>query len=127
MTFLDRTRGTDDPRPVWFLVERETYGAMATARTTRSSALAGFAEWLRQAHDAGEGYTPRQRRALQVIGPNVFLRADGDDAVRYSAAADPAAAADVLVARDVALRAVLAPDEYQLYVTGPVAAALLES
>lgn len=128
MSFLDRTRGTDDPRPVWFIVEREPYGAMATTRTTRWAALGDFAERLRLAQDGGEGYTPRQRyRALQVVGPNTFRLADGDDAVRYTAEADPLAVADPLLIGDVALRVVLTDDEYTRYVTGPVVASLLES
>ena len=127
-SFLDRTRGTADPRPVWFVVERESYGGMASTRTTRWAALSDFTERLQQARDAGEGYTPLQRRrALQVVGPNVHTRADGDDAVLYSADADPLLADDPLLINDVALRVVLTPDEYQLYVHGPVAAALLES
>lgn len=128
MTFLDRTRGTDNPRPVWFVVEREQYGAMASTRTTRWAALADFADRLQLARATGEGYTPRQRlRSLQVVGPNVHTLTDGDDAVRYSAEADPTAVADALLIGDDALRAFLKPDEYQLYVTGPLAAALLES
>lgn len=127
MTFLDRTRGTGSP-PTWFVVEREPYGAMATTTVSRQRAMADFAARLQQAYEGGEGYTPRQRhRALQVVGPNAFTLADGDDAVRYTADADPLAVADPLLIGDVALRVVLTEDEYARYITGPVVASLLES
>lgn len=111
---------------MWFVVERETFGAVASCVTTRNRALDDFTDRLAGAYQDGEGYTPFQRRrGLLVIGPDVHQRADGDDAVLYPLPRDDRD--DPLVVGDAAVRSVLTASEYSLIVHGTVAQALLES
>lgn len=125
MTFLDRTRGTNDPRPVWFLVERERHNSMAFTRDSRARALADFADTLTEAAESGEGYSPWESgRALQVVGPDVHERTGDDDALLDIPPRDDRD--DPILRGDVALRAVLG-DDYDLLVHGPRVAAVLES
>jgi hypothetical protein len=113
MTFLDRTRGTGD-EPRWFLVERETFGAVGYAHRGALAAHAAFRQVLAAAAENGEPYSPHDRgRRLLVLGP--------DHERLVPSATDP------LPSPDAALRAVLTDDEYARYVTGPVVASLLES
>jgi len=113
VTFLDRTKGVDNP-PMWFIAETDNGGTYARALRSRAAALDAFAEHLAAAAEGGETYTPfSHRRRLMVTGPDWTRQ--------------PWSPEDPLLIGDAALRVVLTPDEYQLYVTGPVAAALLES
>lgn len=112
MTFL---RGNaEKPGPMWFIVDRTDFGAFGLARRQRAAALVDFGDWLRGASEAGEPYTPYERgRRLLVLGPDAVVLPESPD--------------DPLLIGEAALRSVLTPDEYQLYVHGPVATALLES
>jgi hypothetical protein len=113
MTFLDRTRGTDNP-PIWFVAEKDGPGTYARAHRSLISALAEFNATLATAAESGEPYTPLSRaRRLMVTGPDWVRQPWNPD--------------DPLLIGDAALRDALTPDEYRLYVTGPLAAALLES
>jgi hypothetical protein len=113
MTFLDRTKGVDSP-PTWFVAETDHGSTYSQAVRSRDAALDAFAEHLAAAVERGESYTPfTQARRLLVTGPD-WMRL-------------PWNPTDPLLIGDVALRDALTPAEYQLYVTGPVAAALLES
>lgn len=127
MTLLKSKYSTGEkPAPVWFVIEREPHGAIASSRLDRDAAIADFTERVHTADENGEGYTPWQRgRRVSVQGPDVHVRAPGDDAHLHIAGDDDLE--DPLLHADVALHTVLTDDEYRLYVQKPLASALLES
>lgn len=126
MRLLTSKNSIDErPDPVWFVIERETYGTTLASRESRTEAVDDFRFRVAGAYHNGEGYTPFQRgRRVSVIGPNVYDLAPEDDAVRAVPGDEDE---DPPLHPDVALRVVLDPDEYRYVVHGPLASALLES
>lgn len=123
--FKSKSSTGEAPDPVWFVIERETYGTTLASRESRTEAVDDFRFLVVGAYHNGEGYTPFQRgRRVSVIGPNVYDLAPDDDAVRAEPGDEDE---DPPLHPDVALRVVLDPEEYQYVVHGPLASALLES